>query len=113
MAPEVTVEPRWYYNIKKRASEGTNIENNAANFFTIKLNHRSDIFEINPNRLSGSENSISLIPKWGIRRNLGKYFNYEAGVGIGYIRFINQKYFRTFDNNGIAIDLHLRIGYNF
>ncbi|TXD53061.1 MULTISPECIES: hypothetical protein [unclassified Polaribacter] len=77
------------------------------------MNHRSDIFEINHNRTSGPENSISLIPKWGIRRNLAKYFSYEAGVGVGYIRFINQKYFRTFDNNGIAIDLHLRIGYNF
>lgn len=112
MAPEFTLEPRWYYNIEKRAFKGLNTNNNAANFFTVKLNHRSDIFEIGNYNYDRSENSISIIPKWGIRRNLGKYFNYEAGIGIGYIQFINQKYFKTFDNNGIFIDLHFRIGLN-
>lgn len=113
MAPEITLEPRWYYNLEKRNTKGKNISNNAGNFLTLKLNHRSDLFEVNKDRGSGPENSISIIPKWGLKRNLGKYFNYEVGAGIGYIHFINQKYFRTFDNNGIAIDIHLRIGYNF
>lgn len=113
MAPEITLEPRWYYNLEKRSKNGKNISNNAANFFTLKTSYRSNIFEILHDRVKGAENSIAFIPKWGINRNLGSYFNYEAGAGVGYIHLINQKYFRTFDNNGITIDLHLRIGYNF
>ncbi|WP_299669005.1 hypothetical protein [uncultured Polaribacter sp.] len=112
MAPEITLEPRWYYNLGKRNKKGRNIANNAANFFTIKTSYRSNIFEILHDRGKGAENSISFIPKWGIRRNLGKYFNYEAGIGIGYLTFFDQKYFTAFDSDGIIIDLHLRIGIN-
>ena len=35
------------------------------------------------NNVSAS-GSISLIPTWGIRRNLGKHFEYEMGIGVGY-----------------------------
>jgi hypothetical protein len=115
MAPEITFEPRWYYNLKKRAAKKKDITNNSANFFTVKVGYRSSIFEISgfDDDRKSAENSFAIIPKWGIRRNISKSFNYELGVGIGYIHFINQKYFKTYDNNGIAIDLHIRIGYNF
>jgi hypothetical protein len=113
MAPEITIEPRWYYNIKKRVFKKLDTRNNSANFLTIKTSFRSGIFEISNYDQNRAENSFAIIPKWGIRRNISKSFNYELGAGIGYIHFINQKYFKTYDNNGIAIDLHVRIGYNF
>jgi hypothetical protein len=113
MAPEITIEPRWYYNIKKRDSKKLNIKNNSANFFTLKTNFRSSIFEISNYDNKRAENSFAIIPKWGIRRNLGTNFNYELGLGIGYLSFINQKYFTVSDSDGIIIDLHVRIGYNF
>lgn len=36
MAPEITLEPRWYYNIKKRAKKNLDISNNSAFFFSLK-----------------------------------------------------------------------------
>ena len=113
MAPEITLEPRWYYNISKRDSKKLNIKNNSANFFTIKANFRSSVFEISNFDEKRAENSFAIIPKWGIRRNLGTSFNYELGLGIGYLSYINQKYFTVSDSDGIIIDLHVRIGYNF
>jgi hypothetical protein len=113
MAPEITLEPRWYYNIKKRASKELYVSNNSANFFTIKTNFRSSVFEISNYDEKRAENSFAIIPKWGIRRNLGTNFNYELGLGIGYLSYINQKYNSFSDSDGIVIDLHLRIGYNF
>ncbi|MGB0892014.1 MAG: hypothetical protein ACPGUU_06645 [Flavobacteriaceae bacterium] len=115
MAPEITLEPRWYYNMQERTTKKRDVTNNSANFFTIKTSFRSNIFELSSfdDGLDRAENSFAIIPKLGIKRNLGKHFNYEVGLGVGYIHFINQKYFRTFDNNGIVIDLHVRIGYNF
>ena len=113
MAPEITLEPRWYYNIKKRASKELDISNNSASFFTLKINFRSSVFEISNFDEKRSENSFAIIPKWGIRRSLGTNFNYELGLGIGYLSFINQKHFTLSDSDGIVVDLHLRISYNF
>jgi hypothetical protein len=113
MAPELTLEPRWYYNVKKRNSKNLNISNNSANFFTIKTSFRSNVFEISNFDENRAENSIAIIPKWGIRRNIDKNFNYEIGIGIGYLSFINQKYVTLSDSDGITVDAHIRIGYNF
>lgn len=113
MSPEITLEPRWYYNLKKRVSNKLDISNNSANFFTIKTSFRSNIFEISNYEDKRAEKSISFIPKWGLRRSLGANFNYELGLGIGYLSYINQKYFTVSDSDGIVIDLHLRIGFKF
>jgi hypothetical protein len=113
MAPELTLEPRWYYNVKKRNSKNLDISNNSANFFTIKTSFRSNVFEISNFDENRAENSIAIIPKWGIRRNIDKNFNYEIGIGIGYLSFINQKYVTLSDSDGITVDAHIRIGYNF
>jgi len=115
MAPEITLEPRWYYNLQKRTTNKRDVTNNSANFFTIKTSFRSDVFELSSfdDGFDRAENSFAIIPKWGIKRNLGKHLNYEVGLGVGYIYIINQKYFRTFDNNGLVVDLHVRIGFNF
>lgn len=113
MAPEITLEPRWYYNIKKRVSNKLDISNNSANFFTIKTNFRSNIFEISNYEDKRAEKSIAFIPKWGVRRGLGTNFNYELGLGIGYLSYINQKYFNVSDSDGIVIDAHIRLSYTF
>jgi hypothetical protein len=113
MAPEITIEPRWYYNIKKRVFNKLDTRNNSANFLTIKTSFRSGIFEISNYDQNRAENSFAIIPKWGIRRNISKSFNYELGAGIGYLSFINQKYSTLSDSNGIVIDAHIRLSYTF
>ena len=56
---------------------------------------------------------ISLVPTWGIRRNIGKHFNYETGIGIGY-RYIFAKKAGYLENESEAtLNLHFRIGYKF
>ena len=56
---------------------------------------------------------ISIIPTWGIRRNIGKHLNYEAGIGIGY-RYVFAKQAGFLENESeAAVNLHLRIGYRF
>lgn len=115
MAPEVNLEPRWYYNFKKRAENNLKVKNNSANFLTLKTSYRSSILEISTydDNLNRSENSFSFTPKWGIRRSLNTNVNYELGIGLGYLFYINQKYPTVSDSNGVVVDLHIRIGYNF
>ncbi|MFL9843244.1 hypothetical protein [Flavobacterium rhizosphaerae] len=113
LIPMINLEPRYYYNIGKRAGKGRNISGNAANFVTISTRFNPDFMVFSTND-SETASTLFFIPKWGIRRNIGKSnFNYEAGIGIGYYVMLgdNKKYF--YDQEGVGVDLHLRIGYTF
>jgi len=76
----IAVEPRWYYNLKRRANKGKRIDGNSGNYFSLRGRYHVHSMS------RGAENSIYYLlvaPTWGIRRNIGKHFNYEAGVGAG------------------------------
>ncbi len=109
LAPVFTLEPRYYYNLKKRNEGGENTRNNAGNFFGIKTSYHPDSFVISRDNDVNVEEQLSVIPKWGMRRNFGKSnWNYEIGIGIG------QRFYLGDSNDSELIsDLHLRIGYTF
>lgn len=108
LTPVVALEPRWYYNIIKRETNGVVIKNNSANFIALGVKYYPDWFAIgNSNNIMASE-QISIIPKWGIRRSIANSsFNYELGLGIG------KRYYLTLKEWETAADLHLRLGYSF
>jgi len=107
LTPVITLEPRWYYNLDKRVSKTKNISGNSGNFVSLKTSFTPDWFVIsNVDNLSVL-NNISIIPTWGIRRNIGTHFTYEAGIGIGY------RYYFDLNEGETAGNLHLRIGYRF
>ena len=119
--PVITIEPRWYYNLNKRERKSRRIDGNSGDFVSFKTS-------LHPYWIYISKNShrrkryndlivgfLSIVPTWGIRRNIGNHFNYEAGIGLG-VRYIylfhksspyQEHYFET------VINLHLRIGYRF
>lgn len=103
--PNLRVEPRYYYNLFERFNKGADISNNSGNFFALALNYRPNFVVFSNNNIETIE-SFSVVPKWGIRRNLGKNFNYEAGIGLGF------RHEFMYGNYG-EIDFHLRIGYSF
>lgn len=113
MFPVLTLEPRWYYNLEKQNSKGKNIKNNSGNFLTLRTSYSSDWFAISNYDIETYRNQLSIIPKWGIRRNYGKHLNFETGIGIGEVFFLgkNKDYYDK--NTEITVDLHLRIGYTF
>ena len=113
-SPLINVEPRFYYNIKKRSDNGKRTAGNSADFFTISTLYNSDIFLIST--ISGAKrtfNDLYIIPKWGMRRVYNN-FNFEAGLGAGIVTYIGEK--RRINANkssDLALDLHLRVGYKF
>lgn len=114
LMPAINIEPRYYYNIAKRAAKGKKTARNSANFATVSLRYSPDWFILSGRDNIISENTVYIIPKWGIRRTIGNSgFNYEAGLGIGYYSVFgsDKKYYVNPD--GVAVDLHLRIGYCF
>ncbi|MDX6181758.1 hypothetical protein SGQ44_05540 [Flavobacterium sp. Fl-77] len=107
LIPIISLEPRWYYNINKRNSKNRGA-NNSANFLALDINYYPDLFVISNDDNAYVQNQIAIIPKWGIRRSIGKSnFNYEAGIGIGVLYYLDNKVSET------TADLHLRIGYTF
>ncbi|WP_116789860.1 hypothetical protein [Flavobacterium psychrotrophum] len=114
LMPAINLEPRYYYNISKRAAKGKRTSKNSANFATVSLRYSPDWFILSNKDHIITENTVYIIPKWGIRRTIGNSgFNYEAGIGIGYYSIFgnDRKYYA--DPEGVALDLHLRLGYCF
>ncbi len=110
LIPHLRLEPRWYYNLPKRVAKGYRTDGNSGNFLALNTTFVPDIFiGSSPEGLHVLEEWI-IVPKWGIRRNLGNRFNYEAGIGIGYAKY-RQEYLG--DKGSVYPDLHLRLGYRF
>ena len=113
MTPVITIEPRWYYNLNKRENKSRRIDGNSGNFVSLKTSHHPDWFVISNTDNLNIISDISIIPTWGIRRNIGKHFTYETGIGIGY-RYTFAKQAGFLENESeTTLNLHLRIGYRF
>ena len=110
----VTLEPRWYYNLNKREKLSKRIDGNSGNFFSIKTSYHPDLLVISDSDESlDVVTDISIIPTWGIKRDIGDNFNYEAGLGAGYIYYFSERAGFLENEGELAINLHLRIGYRF
>ncbi len=114
LATVLTVEPRWYYNLEKRKGSSKAIQGNSGNFFSLKSSLRLEslLLEFGDDTVEMVDN-LSIVPTWGMRRNLGKHFNYELGAGIGYVHFFAKDAGFRKDKGEVAINLHVRIGYTF
>jgi len=113
MAPVFVVEPKYYYNMAKRLEKGRSVSDNAANYLSIKTSYHPDWFVVSNYDNINVISDISVIPSWGIRRNLGKHFNYELGLGLG-VRYIFAKqagYLK--DEIDLASNTSFKIGYKF
>jgi len=122
--PVISVEPRWYYNLNKRVEKGRDIKGNSGNFISLKASFMPDWFLLNNDDLKWNgmamaepetHNQISIIPTWGIRRTLGKHFDYEAGFGLGYAYIFGYKSngYKYGGEGSLSANIHLRIGYHF
>jgi len=112
LAPAINLEPRWYYNIARRSNKGRNTQNNSANFLALSVKYAPDWFVISNRDNLNVYNQVYIIPKWGLRRNIGKSnFNYEFDFGIGYAYL--EQYGYEKNHSDVAVDLHARIGYTF
>ncbi len=113
MAPVITVEPRWYYNLSKREGKSKQTSGNSGNFISLKTSYHPDWFVISNYNNVSVITDISVVPTWGIRRNIGNHFNFETGIGLGYqYTFAKQSGYDK-DESKAIFNLHLRVGYRF
>ncbi len=108
LAPALSLTPKYYYNLTKRAEKGKNTKNNAANYIAAELQYVPNWFVISNVEGVQVNPSLSIIPHYGFRRNFATHFNYEfkAGVGIGTI--LKKGY-----GLQVPIELSFKVGYDF
>ena len=115
LTPGISLEPKFYYNLNKRASKLKDITGNSSNYVSIKTSYNPNWFVISAQKNLGVADQISIVPTWGIRRNIGAHFNYELGIGIGLRHYFAQKetFYELEAENEATINLYTRIGYRF
>ena len=123
LQPVLTLEPRYYYNLEKRNSRGKKTSKNSGNYLSLKTSYHPDWFILNLDENITKTADLSIIPTWGIKRQIGSNFTYETGLGLGYrIVYLKPNYYNGSSQNVDDIStnrnqytpyLHLRIGYTF
>lgn len=123
LQPVLTLEPRYYYNIFKRHSDGKKTSKNSANYLSLKTSYHPDWFVVNLDDKITKTADLAIIPTWGMKRQIGDNFTYETAVGLGYrIVYLKPNYFNgnaqnvddvSTNRNQYIPYLHLRIGYIF
>jgi hypothetical protein len=112
LTPMLILEPKLYYNLNQRSLKSKDISGNSGNFFSLRTIYLPDWFVISNYDNINVLNQVSVIPSWGMRRNIGRHFNYETGFGFGYRHVFTKSGYRN--NTGYGVfDLRLRIGYRF
>lgn len=110
--PVIVLEPRYYYNLKKRSDNSKSTDGNSGNFIALKTSYHPEFALFNTDD-APVVSDFAIIPTWGIRRNLGEHFNYEAGIGLGFSHTFAQRVGYSEDKSGLEPNMHLRIGYRF
>jgi hypothetical protein len=112
LTPVIVIEPRYYYNLQKRAANSKRIDGNSGNFIALKTSYHPEWALFNTDD-APVVSDLAIIPTWGIRRNIGDHFNFEAGLGAGFSHTFAESAGYAEDESGFELNMHLRIGYRF
>ncbi len=109
----ISLEPRWYYNLKRRVAKNKRIDGNSGNFFSLLINFHPNLILYNSNKNVNIVADFSITPSYGIRRSFGKHFTYEFDFGIGYLHYINPKNYTIANKRDVSLNINAKIGYRF
>lgn len=97
-----SMEPRYYYNFKRRQEKRKNTNNNSANYISSEIFYVPDLLSSTNRENLDVNKSFGIIPKYGIRRSISDKLIFEFAIGIGYAWGEN-------DVNGVTSTLDLKI----
>ena len=106
--PIISIEPRYYYNLGRRAELLKKTQGNTGNFWALQMRYNLPLIIDNKSGFNNIE-AIIITPKYGIRRTLGNHFNLETTLGFGY-----GHEFNTYLSGGFfSIEAAVRLGFHF
>jgi len=112
-APVFRLEPRFYFNFGDSLKRSGKIRGNRSSFIALATSYHPDWFTISRSTENVVYSSISMVPTFGIRRDIGNHFTFETGIGVGYNYTIKRALDFRRSDRGIIFNLHLRLGFTF
>lgn len=103
VAPVIRVEPRHYYNFLKRAGKGKKTIGNAGNYISLSADWQ---LRESMGSNARAERTVSVVPKWGLRRVMGNHFMFEFATGVG-------AYKTDIDSWKSTLGIDLKMGFMF
>lgn len=82
MVPSLSLEPKYYYNITKRADAGKNTKNNAANYFSLNTRFAPGLFVISNYNNADPIPTISFVPTWGLQKKFWRKLQLRTEFGL-------------------------------
>lgn len=105
--PTVGIQPKYYFNLKKRAEQGKDVSYNAASYLSLQVKYLPSYLAVSNQDLVKA-NIIGFVPTFGLRRNIGNNFHFEGHFGYGLaVSFAEE------GRLGQLTDLSFKIGYHF
>ena len=95
-----TIEPRYYYNLKKRIAKGLSVDNLSGCYVSLAVSSGNNrkIFSFNGvDNVNFNDQYLSISPKWGIQKRIFRYG--YADFSLAPIKFNRTLYNRKWDNN--------------
>ena len=100
----LSLEPRYFYNRDSRKEKGKSNNLNSGNYLGLELIRVPDWLTVGTDdRDVQIEQSFSIIPKIGMKREIANIMTFELAGGIGY-------QFNDNLENSLTVGLDLRIG---
>lgn len=112
LRPVISVGGRYYYNLDRRVEKGKRTENNSGNFFGLIARYRPDFFVYNTNENINAVDYFNATAQWGMRRQLGRHFDFEFTAGMN-LRPGGRLLGRRSIVGGSLPHLGVRFGYRF
>jgi hypothetical protein len=100
-----SLEPRYYYNFDKRQEKNKETKNNSANYLGLEIFYVPDLLSSSNRKSIDVNKSLSIIPKYGLRRSISDNLVFEFAFGVGYA-------FGENNINGVTTALDLRLNLN-
>ena len=71
----MTIEPRFYYGLKKRIAKGLSVDNLSGCYLSLAASagYKNEFYGSNSIGLDTKEQYLSLTPKWGIQKRIFRY----------------------------------------
>jgi len=114
ISPYLLLEPRWYFGLDRRTRLKKNTSNNSSNYLSLRTSYMFNNTPLINSKGFNVVSTIMIVPKFGIRRVFAKHFNYEFSGGVGYqYNIFSKKGGCNCDHSNVAVDLQVRIGYDF
>jgi|GEM_PF-2538436 len=117
IAPQLLVEGRWYYNLKRRILNGKSGNGLSANYISFGGLYQGEYQTLvaGPYNNDYNKEFFGARLSTGIQRTISKHLYFDVNIGVGYGKEHEYKEDadQTTDQNIIIFDLGIAIGYRF